>query len=240
LGNLEKRYGFSINYINPEEKTFQNLPKLKNSLATYYRTCITSLVPKIERIIYLDCDVVLNGDIKLLFDEKLNGQALGAVPDPFPREENVHIQLGVKSDQIYFNAGVLLLDLGLWRNQCIEKKLINFMHNHSDKLKHHDQDALNAIFAGGYKELPTRYNFIPAHTKTMDKAPIVIHFAEKPWYILSALPYRELYFRYLDKTPWRNQKFRGLMDISFMKKYHFYYLVRFGWRIGKRIRHNSV
>jgi lipopolysaccharide biosynthesis glycosyltransferase len=110
------------------------------------------------------------------------------------------------------------------------------MRRYPEKLKHHDQDALNAIFAGNYKELSAKYNFIPMHTDVGIQRPFIVHFAEKPWYFFSAVPYREEYFCYLKKTPWKENRFRGLMDISFMRKYHFYGAARFFWRIYKRIK----
>ena len=103
-----------------------------------------------------------------------------------------------------------------------------------------DQDALNFIFAeSGYKEFDMKYNTFPsARDLVRNGDPVMVHFAgsEKPWCRFSLLPFRSDYFYYLEKTPWKNEKYRRLMGPSFAKKHYIYGVLSFFWKIVKKIR----
>jgi lipopolysaccharide biosynthesis glycosyltransferase len=248
LGILEKRYQFAITYVVPDSRLFEKIPPAHLPMETYYRLAIARILPLIYRkVIYLDCDVVVRGDIAELFNISLDGKTVGAVADCFQdlRRENLRklcksLQLPeVPEKLMYFNAGVLLINLDSWRKRRIEEKLFEFIRETPVKLWLADQDALNIILLDDRKELLGKYNLIAGEARQYNEPnPFIIHFAggDKPWYILSALPYRSEYMYYVDKTPWRNKKYRKPMDIHFAKKYHIYFVMWTAWSAYKKIR----
>lgn len=254
LGVLEKRYGFAISYILPDKKLFDSIPI--NNLSTryylpievYYRIAIASLLPAdCRKLIYLDVDVIVRGDLAALFNISLDGKTVGAVADCHPKEKMEHLKkmlASIRSPEmprecIYFNSGALLIDLDLWRKRGIEEKLFRCIQENPDKLWYHDQDALNIVLLGDCKKLPAKYNLLTEHVnKQNERNPLVVHFVGggKPWYILSALPYQPEYVYYVNKTPWKNRKYRKLMDVYFAKKYHLYPIVWRAWIAYKKLR----
>ncbi len=252
LGVLENRYGFKINYIIPDKKIFDDVlsagSEIKLPIETYYRAAVGSMIPQsCRKVLYLDIDAVVRGDIKELFDVSLDGKTIGAVADCFPNDRREHLKelcaeipsSKILPDTFYFNAGVLSIDLDRWRERGVEEKLFKFMRERSGKLFYHDQDALNVVLLGDCKILPVKYNMIAELAGNYDeKNPLVVHYGGggKPWYILSALPYRQDYIYYANKTPWKNIKYRKLMDVHFAKRYHIYTLTWGIWTMYKKFK----
>ena len=82
------------------------------SISTYNRFLAPILIPQVDKAIYLDVDIIANGDIAELFNKSLNGHIIGAVPDLCRNKEfldNVKKNLGLQPTSKYFNAGVLLI-----------------------------------------------------------------------------------------------------------------------------------
>lgn len=254
---LEKRYGFSINYIFPDRKLFEGVlaananAEAEWPIEAYYRIAVASILPdSCRRAIYLDCDVMVRGDIKELFDADLGGKTLGGVVNGEVDSLRKHfkelcesVSLALPEGAEYFNSGVLLIDLDRWRERDTEKKLFQFMRKNYDKVWYPDNDALNTVLFEDWKRLPTKYNLLAEFAfQREDDEPLVIHFAGggKPWYLFSALPYQPEYVRYANKTPWRNEKYRKLMDVPFAKKYHFYPFVWTIWVAYKKIKKTLI
>lgn len=198
---------------------FEDLPIKANHLRieTYYRLAISHLVSdKIERIIYLDSDMIVRHDITELYSTDLKGHLIGAVRD-FPEEE-LCAQLGMKSRSDYFNAGVLLIDLKKWRKEDFTASIISYIREYYDSIFYADQDALNGTLNGIWLRLPERWNLNPAFlyydasfigfedtTHEAISNPSIVHFAgySKPWILFNEHPFKDLYFKYLLLTPWR-------------------------------------
>jgi len=245
---LEDRYGFSITYAVPDNQVFREISSNSRPIAAYYRIAIGRLLPMdCHKVIYLDCDVIVLGDIAGLFHVDLEGKTVAAVPDQPQAERQEHLKkmcadipsFVVPTGTIYFNSGVFMIDLDLWRKHEIEKKLFAFIREHPDKLYFDDQDPLNIIFIRDKEILPGKYNFVPTPaTPAIDGDPVIVHFAGgiKPWYILSALPYQDDYVFYANKTPWKNHKYRKFMDVPFAKKYHIYRAAWWVWSAYKRMK----
>ena len=190
-----------IHLINFDEKLFNKM-KLKNtvkkshvSLATYYRLFIDTLLPKnIIDLIYLDADIIsiknFNQDSSDIFNKMIKKNYVIAARTSGDMKGNLENfqRLDLKNEK-YFNAGVLFINLKLWREQEIENKLVNLLF--SNDFKYWDQDILNKYFDGDYLDLPTSLNyFIPVETDyqkevdqfVLDKA-VLLHYVgnSKPW-----------------------------------------------------------
>ena len=202
------------------------------SLASYFRLFLTEILPKtVERVIYLDADTVILGDISELWALDLEGALIGAAMDPYANNpatmEQVsgglpisNIRLGLPEDHVYFNAGILIIDLSAWRAAGLLAKFVAYVEQNHQILRFHDQDTLNAVLTGRVKYLPYDWNFqaktryedlassgIPlTEFEAMARRPKAVHYtsARKPWFYMHQVRYEDLYWRYLRKTPWRD------------------------------------
>lgn len=255
---LEKKYKFIINYILPDEGIYQGLPLEDLSkgfhapVEAFHRVFLAHFLPSdCRKIIDLDVDVIIRGDIAELFNVDLGGKVLGATPDCEQEKRLEHLEKLRKDinwpmppcESAYLSVGALLIDLELWRKCGIEEKLRGLIYKYPDKLRYHEQDALNLVLAGEYKELTIKYGLIAAAIPISaypyeESSPLIVHFAGggKPWYVFSALPYQREYLYYINKTPWKNKKYRKLMDIYFAKKYHIHVIAWSIWSMYKRLR----
>jgi hypothetical protein len=120
-------------------------------------------------------------------------------------------ELGIPAAASYFNAGVMSIDLALWRRDRVGDRALEYVRRHRDRVYFWDQEGLNAVLAGLWGPLDPRWNHnvsVPAGTTSASRVvrdPWIIHFAGnvKPWRYLVRNSPHELYFQYLDKTPWK-------------------------------------
>lgn len=182
--------GFSIDFIDISKQVENIKSCFKNvyhfSIATYYRLFIASLFPQYDKILYLDCDLVVLGDISGLYHTELGGNILGAVVDHFvvtTKEFRMYAEkaIGVNSDT-YFNAGVLVINLDEFRKNDIEKNFINLITEHDFDLLDPDQAYLNYLCYGKTQLLPNGWNKTPAEIFCEgDKNIVHYNLYKKPW-----------------------------------------------------------
>lgn len=180
------------------------------SIAAYYRIFLPKFFSEhVQKIIYLDCDVIVNSDIKELFDIDLKDNVIGAVAERF---NGRMISLGYP-DKPYFNSGVLVVDLQNWISENITEKTLDFIFKNPDKLIFWDQDALNICLIDKWLSLDYHWNyqrenviFEKVWRKNKEKIPHIVHFTNnvKPWHYYSRNPYDYLYYKYLAISPWSN------------------------------------
>lgn len=238
LASLD-RARVELRFLVPDRRTFRHA-KVKRgriSLASYFRLVAPRLLPEAaDRAIYLDSDLVVQGDLGRLWEVHLGGHPVAAVQDVSvptlgsPRGLANHRRLGLAPDLKYFNAGVLILDLDRWRRESIPERALAYMKEHRESLRWLDQDVLNAVLAGRFRELDPRWNqlpqvhaldhvtpFEPDVAERVRSDPYIVHFAtaEKPWHWICRHPLRELFFVYLDRTAWAGWRPRkGLRDTA--------------------------
>lgn len=182
--------GFKIDFINISNEVEGIRSRLKDvyhfSIVTYYRLFIASLFPQYDKVIYLDCDLVLLGDISELYNTELGENILGAAPEEFVQnteEFRLYAEraLGVDPDG-YVNAGVLLMNLGEFRKNKIEEKFIKLITEYDFDLLDPDQAYLNYLCLGKIHVLPNGWNKEQMPVACEGKKNIV-HYAlyKKPW-----------------------------------------------------------
>ncbi len=248
LQTLESRYGFTLTYVTLDKELFSGISFNNFPIEVYQRLGIARILPpSYDRVVYLDCDMIVRKDLKELLLIDLGGKTVGAVADCYQEQRLKHLKrlcasipsLPTPAKPMYFNSGMLVIDLNRWKDHGIEEKVLRFLRENPDKISAADQDALNIIFLNDQKELSQKYNFLVAATDTTEQDPVIIHFAggSKPWYFFSALPYQSEYVYYANKTPWKSKKYRKVMDIFFAKKYHIYSVVWTAWSTYKKIKH---
>lgn len=212
--NMEKikkneRPGFSIEFTDISEALTDIQARFKNvyhfSIVTYYRLFIASLFPQYKKIIYLDCDLVVLGDISELYHIDIGDNIIAAGPEQFVQNTNefrVYAEkaLGVNPDG-YVNAGVLLMNLEQFRQNEIEKKFIQLITEYEFDLLDPDQAYLNYLCMDKIYTLPNGWNKEPMPLACEGKKNIV-HYAlyKKPWQYDDVMD-GEYFWHYAKQSP---------------------------------------
>ncbi len=136
------------------------------SVETYYRLIIPEIMPNYHKILYLDCDMVVDHDVAELYDLDLEGNIIGAAKD-IDVAGQVNLKqnhwetyavetLGLDQPYDYFQAGVLVIDLDLLRKTISSKEMIDLALSHAFRC--HDQDVLNIVCKNRVYYLPQQWN----------------------------------------------------------------------------------
>ncbi len=190
------------------------------NISTYFRLVIPALLGGLEKVIYLDCDVVVNGSLKELWNTDVSEYAVAGVRDRINDYVRVYNRLGYHMQEGYLNAGVLLINLNRWREDDIFEKAISIARKMPKQLKNHDQDIINLVYHDSKLFLDFKYNLLEYYMYTedwlyMDKKyypqiekacqdPVIVHFCmpQKPWHYECINPYQETFLKYMRMTPW--------------------------------------
>lgn len=162
-----------IEFIPIDLKRFKDMkgwpPPESKYLDCYARLLIPELKPNIDRAIYLDSDVILLDDIKLLWEQDLGDYELGAVADIGYTGifyNNATQNLGVSPDHVLPNAGMLLIDCKQWRQNNTTEKLLKIAREKKDNLLILNEDILSIYYNhNNYKQLENRFNLTDYQSK---------------------------------------------------------------------------
>lgn len=236
LKSIAKEFNAELHFINTirieeivENKIDFMEKEGKKSLTPYARLFTSSLLPDIDKILYLDADSLIMGSFKELWELNLEDNYIGAVEDLF-NIDAIKKDIGMEKEDKYINSGFLLMNLKKWREDNIEEKFFRFQKEHSEKFIYHDQGIINGVCKGKIKYLHPKYNLISIFhgieyqkiiklggipnfydEKTVIEAqenPIFIHFSggdlNRPWSNKRQCYFR-LYWEYVNKTPFKYQ-----------------------------------
>jgi len=213
----------SIHWIQASDSRFPGAPLWgRMPVSTYYKLLIADRLPmELDKVVWLDCDMVVLGDVSRLWDHDLAGRhALAAQDAVVPQVSSgsgvaAWQELGLPATASYFNAGVMMINLALWRRDRVALRALEYVRAHRDRVCFLDQEGLNAVLAGLWGELDPRWNHnvsIPTpSTRGRSGAegdPWIVHYAGnlKPWRQGVRKPSDGLYFHYLDQTPWKGSR----------------------------------
>lgn len=204
---------FSIEFFKIDtDKYFKNfITESYITMAAYYRLIIADLFPHLNKVLYLDVDIIAKGDISELYKTDLGESVLGAVRDQGDKQYIAKLKKNIEMDDSsnYFNSGVLLINLKKWREQNITQKLFSIEKKYRGKLLCNDQDVLNKAFENNYKMLPQKFNALTVQDDT-----VIRHYYSKPkpWEIKQGiknssqlLSDMEIFWYYAKKTPYYEQ-----------------------------------
>ena len=218
-------------WIEIDPATFDGLPLWgRMPVSTYFKLGLPDLLPEnVEKVLWLDSDVIVLDDVAELWDQSLEGARLAAVADsvvPFAGSAwgiSHHRELGIDPRARYFNAGVMLIDVAGWRRDGIAAKAFDYLHRFGESVTFWDQEGLNAALAEQWVALDERWNHnasLPRKKSRGQELPAIVHFAGrlKPWRYQSGDDLRSLYYVYLDKTSfagWRPEPSASADAVAF-------------------------
>lgn len=148
----------------------------KASLLKYY---IAEALPNLEKVLYLDSDILVLRDLNALYQTDVQNVYLAAVKDPSWFFENTHVlELNLEERGFYFNSGVMLMNLAKFRADGLLQKLEDFTNNNFRTYM--DQDALNVVVEKDVLELPFEANAMNFFFEHVD-LPTLGHFYGREW-----------------------------------------------------------
>ena len=222
------------------------------TIAVYYKIFFPLLVPQsLEKLIYLDTDTLVINKLDDLYNANLGKYPLGAVYDNYVRTQP---EIGIIEENNYFNSGVLLINLTVWREQKITEKTIDFLNKNLEKIIYVDQDGLNAVLKYNWMHIDKKFNLIYSYfpkevsLKTLkeyleDK--VILHFTlQRPWNMLCKNRCRYLYYHYLNLsgikpqnryTDFEYRKIPEWLKIRLLEFINDYQIFKTVWRKIKKI-----
>ncbi len=168
--------------------TFGEFCSLHGDWTCYGRLLLADYIDA-DEVLYLDSDLVVETDVLIL--ENFNLQefciaAVGGCEFRFTLGHKFYIeQLHISPDLEYFNDGVMLLNLRVWRERKMKEQCLEIARKYPMDLPSHDQSILNIICKGEFARLPAAFNCEwPANKAKPTVADLmVLHFvgSPKPW-----------------------------------------------------------
>jgi|FLYL01.1.fsa_nt_gi lipopolysaccharide biosynthesis glycosyltransferase len=225
IARVVDRRGGSIRWHRLDRKTFDGARIAPwGSVVNYFPLLAPSLVDT-GLVLALDSDLLVRHPLEELVGTWERGSApVGAVLDFAIRTvsgvfgPDVVRELQLDPTTPYFNSGVMLIDLEVWRAMGISEKAARFAKERGDVMRFSDQDALNAVVAGRWVRLADRWN---VQVGTVSRAaprspeaasllsdPGIVHYSgpAKPWTARYWGPWRSTYLMALRRSGWFDSK----------------------------------
>lgn len=239
-----------IDIVSVDLQQFNKVPTLKHlSAMTNARLKLPSIFPELSKVIYLDCDIIVNTNIANLWNIDLNGFPIAAALDyAAGRQEFAALGFDLKK---YFNAGVIVMDLAMLRKMEFERSLVEVLIQQQSL--RHDQDILNFIFKNQWLQLLPEWNSPPElyppllrqynlscrySFKRALRHPAIIHYnGMKPTRCRFRGRYRRKFWKYLRMTEYRDYKTPDLSLYNYIWRITPNPLLRLGSKIKKIVIH---
>jgi lipopolysaccharide biosynthesis glycosyltransferase len=123
------------------------------------------LPEEVDRVLWLDCDIVVEGNVLDLWRQDTAGQIIGAVIDYGSPTvgfsygtARTYEECQISAETPHFNSGVMIIDLLRWRQADVSQRVLDYSFRFEDKLAYMDQDGLNIVIAGAWQQLPLEWN----------------------------------------------------------------------------------
>lgn len=232
-------FNAEIEFYKIDDGIFSGLPKMEydNSYTAYYKTLLPYLLSMMkDKVLFLDCDVIVRGKIERLYSED-NGHFLSCVEDykiSRCRKEHKRLIIG-EPDIKYFNSGVMLFNFSNIDKIVPKEILLEYILNNKDKIVWHDQDILNHFYAKECYFLDEKYNYLTTYKSIFDilfqkgkNKAVIVHYANwKPWNSNYIGKYYRLYKKHYDAlTGEKGVDYLKKRKLSAQLKLVLYYLFR--------------
>lgn len=200
--------------------------------SAFSRLFAYKLLPEtIDRVLYLDCDIIVDSSVAELYDQPMDDKIIYAVKDCVSKAYKQKI--GITGDDVYINTGVMLMNLERMRHFPMEEKISEFVGKYAFAMNYADQEIINGIFQGEFGILPPEWNVMTQfnqynysqlgwirhpHNYYSEKEieyakrhARIFHYTTcmlniRPWYGNSKLNNAHVFNRYKRLSPWKNQE----------------------------------
>lgn len=182
------------------------------TIGSMFRVMLPELLPDISKIIYLDADLLVNRDIKELWDTDIQDYCLAAVPD-YSTVNGLETPYPVANQEVpashYFNSGVLCMNLDRIRAKGnMHENILNYLEeNPSARLL--DQDALNAVYGGETFLVDESWNTFTHLIQYTPGKPLenkLYHFAASTLILYTMSEIDRAYYETICRTPWGEEE----------------------------------
>lgn len=238
LESLYSENNFSIRFLEIVfDKNFYTEGHV--TIETYMRILLPKILKNYEKVLYLDCDLIVNRNLAELYNTNIENYCLGAVKDytiqafvnnsKRPDRQYINKELKIKDVYSIFNGGVLLLNI---KNIDSNYEDIIFNMLCKNKYRYFDQDVLNIYFQDKVFYLDAKWNFTPftysniaykyIPKKSRDildclnhKNIGIVHYNSniKPWFYPSE-PFSDIWWTYAKKTPYYELIIKNMINHS--------------------------
>jgi lipopolysaccharide biosynthesis glycosyltransferase len=222
------RYGADVAFVRVDDARLRQFRTVDHlATPTYFRLLCAELLPAgIDRVLYLDGDVIVRSALDVLYATDLRANVVGAVADSFLVDGTWRARLGAlvgASLPDYFNSGVMLIDVARYRAAGIGSAALALLDRFHGDFSYADQDAANVVLAGRWQALPPRWN-VQTYWYSLDFAfraaalpaearreivlaignPAIVHYttSSKPWQFMNTHPLKREYWKYRQLTPY--------------------------------------
>ena len=158
----------TISWLDPQSHLYQNFLYMNSGSPTlsYSRIIIPEKLDYLDKVIWLDVDLLILMDIELLWNTKMDEKPIAAVIDyltDYTTYQDIKnpLKYSIDLNSHYYNAGVLLMDIKLLKKYDFTKKCMNYLNN-EDKKNYtlHDQSAINVVMNNNFHTLDNNFNFL--------------------------------------------------------------------------------
>ena len=229
-----EKYGRSIRFV-PLAESLKNtkINIQKWNISTFGRLFEASSLPDLDKVIHVDCDTVVNGSLKSIWDMDMSHAVVAGAPDCL--SDAYKSNIGLNPDNTYINAGFIVLNLKRIRELNLENKFFQYIEKNQQMLTYVDQEVLNACISENEKiELPLTYNsYTILHYLTYKQLmklrhaehafsestymearnrPVVLHYTgcflegTRPWITRDQHPKKYLFDKYKSQSQWRDME----------------------------------
>ena len=237
LTRLVEGLGGTIEFLPIPDERLAGLPTEGFTLkATWYRIFLPDLLPGVDRILYLDGDLLALESLEELWSTDLTGHTAAAVANVLPHHYAECLNAAGLDPSSYFNAGVMLMNLEAMREEGSSAALLAYGRERADRLVLRDQDVLNAVLGPSCLSLHPRWNCMNAlfvfpwaeevfGSERLGQArrdPAIRHFEgpffNKPWHLTGDPEARAVYKAHRSATPWPRYKPDGLTPANITRR----------------------
>lgn len=234
LNEIANQYKRKIEVIDiPKLEIPPSLVSSRWPLSAFTRLFSSQILPEsVERILYLDCDTIITGDISEIEKIPFGGNVVLGVKDCISGTYKKNI--GLDGDSPYINAGVLLFDMNALRKIDIKEQIELYMNKYVKRINYADQDILNGLFKGYIGELDPKFDVMTidvvhsyeeiirlrkptnfykkSELEAAVSNPAIIHYTTnmriiRPWFSNTDHPKANEFRKYMEISVWKGKEF---------------------------------
>ena len=168
------------------------------TIYTWYRVLLPEILDKdVHRVLYLDADVLVAGNIGELFRLDMTDKAIAGTIDFQSKDISTYKRCGYEPEKEYVCAGIMLMNLDYWREHDIANQVVRWGRDNNDRIRFPDQDSINYICRNAKILLPLKYDIVdgffhddyyyknyPQELRECVESPVIIHYAgQAPWVV---------------------------------------------------------